>query len=144
MQAFFVLVGDHGVNAVPEPCPRPGCCRTAAAGVSEQLRVQDPAIDIDSPSHRDTAAGPFVGMKGPSDTTSQWDVTDEVVRNTHVAHALLHDPLQGVVVPCGKIGCVGRGVCLCSECASAWSRVLLLHEYPRVTGRAVVESRPMQ
>jgi len=134
-KTFLMLVGDHRIDAVPEPRSRPGSGCSTGRGITKQVRVENPAIDVDPPSNRDAAACVCVGMEGPSDTPSKGGVADEVVRHPHVSHPLLHDPLKGVSVPRGKIRCVRRRVSWCRECALAWSRVLGGHEYPRVTNR---------
>src|SRR5262245_4790603 len=116
-KAFFVLVGDHGINAVPQPRPRPGGCCPAAVRTSEQFRVENPTIDIDPPPNCNTAARPFLGMESSSVTSSERDVTDEVVGNTDISHPLLHDSLHGICIPDGKIHCLRHRVCLGSKCA---------------------------
>ncbi len=130
-KAFLVLMSDHGIDAVPEPGPRPGSGNSTCRGITEQVRVENTAIGVDPSSNCNTSARVRISVEGPADTTSEWDVADEVVRYAHVAHPLLHDALQGVRVPCRKIRCVRRRVCSCSECGSAGNRALVLHGHHR-------------
>ena len=114
-----------------EPRLRPSSGSSSDGWITKQIRIEDSAIDIDPLSQRDAAAGCFLGEKGLANTASERDVTDEVVRYTHVAHTLLNDPLKGVGVTAGKILGVDRRVRLRGEHAPAEISILARHPYPR-------------
>ncbi len=108
--AFFIFMGDHGINTVPKPGPRPNSGRSSACRIAKQVRIKNPAIDVDSSSDCHTTACPLLREKCSSDPASDRDVADEVFWNTHIAHALLNDPFKGVRIAGGKILGTGRRI----------------------------------
>lgn len=129
-KAFFILMGDDGIDAVPEPRSRPSSGCSPGCRITKQVRVENSAIDIDPSSNRDAAAHAIVGDKGSADTTAEGDVADKVLWNTDVAHALLNDPLKGIRVAGGKIRGMDRWVRLHGEYASTGIRARVRHQYP--------------